>query len=252
MAVNPLTVSAIASAVPAAYQLGSGLVQGVRGMLLGGRRRPRYRIPKEITENVGLAQGAFNASSRYGLPGQGRMEDRLRGSQAASMQAIQQSQQSPAAMLTGFAAVDQNTKNALADMGVRAADFRQQNMDANMRTLMSAKNALAQYRDREFKMNRMQPWQQAMAASGALRNSAMQNIYGGLSSAANTVGAYVNRNNPMQTAGARMAGGIADNSGGGVAAQGFDAVIEALTSQPEFAGMTRDQIAQALQQLLIK
>lgn len=227
MPVDPRTISAIASAVPSVYQLGAGIVQGIRANRLGKKKRPQYVIPNEINQNVGLAQGAYNAASMYGLPGQGRIQNNLLQSQAAGMQGIAQSQQSPAAQLLGYSSLNQNTNNALANVGVQAANFRQSNMMNTMQGLMSAKQALAAYRDKEFEMNQLRPFQDAMAASGALRAGSMQNVYGAIGGLANTAANYINR--PPQD---------------GATTQGLEKIIATLRN----AGVDETEITNLLQQ----
>lgn len=236
---DPLTISAIASAAPAVLQ---GIQSGIQGLRAGRirNRRPTYNIPKEIYDNVATATGAYNAASMYGMPGQGRIQNNIAGSQASSNQAIMQSQQSPAAMLAGLSSVNQNTSNAMANLGADAARFRQSNMDNTRLGMLSAKQALAAYKDREFEINKMKPFQDAMFAQGALRGASQQNLYGAVSSLANTAGQYATRGGfkqPSQT----MA--VASTvPGTGVGTQGRDAVINTLINTPEYAGMTREQV----------
>lgn len=192
---NPLAVSAILGAVPAAYQMGTAISQGVKARRLGKKKRPEYVIPGEINDNVDLAKGAYNAASMYGLPGQGRIQNQLMSSQAQAQEGIMQSQQNPASMLLGLSSVNQNTNNSIADLGVNAAQFRQQNMDSTRQGLMSAKQVLAQYRDMEFEKNKMEPFRNAMQAAAALRAGSITNIGGALGSLANTAGKYINKGN---------------------------------------------------------
>jgi len=131
----------------------------------------------------------------YGLPGQGRIQNQLMSSQAQAQEGIMQSQQNPASMLLGLSSLNQNTNNSIADLGVNAAQFRQQNMDSTRQGLMSAKQVLAQYRDMEFEKNKMEPFRNAMQAAAALRAGSITNIGGALGSLANTAGKYINKGN---------------------------------------------------------
>ena len=251
---NPLAVSAILGAVPAAYQMGTAISQGVKARRLGKKKRPEYVIPGEINDNVDLAKGAYNAASMYGLPGQGRIQNQLMSSQAQAQEGIMQSQQNPASMLLGLSSVNQNTNNSIADLGVNAAQFRQNNMYNTQGRLIGANEALARYKDKEFELNKLKPFQDAMQASGALRAGATTNMYGALSSLANTAGQAVNRGS-APSGGA----GIPPMSTGGIATgqtamgQGSaNAQFEALKNMPEYAGMTDDEIKNALYSMLQK
>ena len=240
-AIAPAVAAAIISAAPALLQLGQGIAQGGRAGKIKGNR-PMYGTPNEILQNEKDAKAAYNASTAYGLPGQGRIQNNFMQGQANTLNAIKQSQQTPAAQLIGIAASDANTKNSMADLGVNAAQMRQQNMDNARMGLISARQALAAYRDREFEINRMKPFTDAMAAKGALRGAAQQNIYGGVASLANTAGNYnaANggfKNKPVATT------GIVTDSGTGAAAQGREAIIDALMNTPEYSGMSREEVA---------
>lgn len=256
MAISPLAASAILGAVPAAYQLGTGISQDIKARRLGKKKRPEYVIPGEITNNVGLAKGAYNAASAYGLPGQGRIENNLMRSQAQAQEGILQSQQNPSASLLGLTAVNQNTNNAVADLGVNAAQFRQGNMDNTRQGLMSANQVLAQYRDMEFEKNRMEPFRNAMQAAAALRAGSISNIHGSLGSLANTAGQFINKSpsggsTPPSTATPPIASGqIGQQTAMGQSSS--TAIFDALKNSPQFAGMTDEEIAQQIQSLLQK
>jgi hypothetical protein len=177
---DPITGAAALSAVGSLYQLGTGIQQGIRGRRLGRTPRPNYNIPNEITDNVNLAKKAYNASTAYGIPGQGKIEAANNRSAANAMEGIKQSQQSPAAILAGYASIDQNSKNTNADLGFKAAQFRANEMNAARGTLMGANRILAQYRDQQFNTNQMQPYNNTMNAAAALRQGAITNTYGAL------------------------------------------------------------------------
>lgn len=247
MPIDPLTASAILGAVPAVYQMGTGISQGIKARRLGKKKRPEYVVPGEITDNVNLARGAYNASSMYGLPGQGRIQNQLMGSQAQAQEGIMQSQQNPSSMLLGLSSLNQNTNNAIANLGVNAAQFRQSNMMNTQGRLMGANEALARYKEKEWELNKLKPFQDAMQASGALRSGAITNTYGALSSLANTAGNFVNK-------GSAPSGGIPAHSTGGIATGGASSqtMFDALKNMPEFAGLTDEQIQQQLASLLQK
>lgn len=224
MPIDPLTASAVISAVPALYQAGSGIVQSITGKKLRSKR-PKYNIPGEAFQNLNDATSAYNASTAYGLPGQGRIQNNLLQSQASAQQGIMQSQQSPSAQLLGLTAVNANTNRTMADLGINSAQFRQQNMNQMRAGMMSAREALARYRDREFELNKLNPFMDEMYAKGALRGSSMQNVYGGLTSLANTAGQFINRQSPSTTTPTTTP--IATGQGG-LGAQGRERIVQQL------------------------
>lgn len=175
-AIAPLVAAALISSAPALLQAGQGISQGIRAKKLGNMKSPMYTVPQPITDNVRAAQMAYAA----GLPGQGRIENNIGQNTAAANQAIIQSQQSPAAMLAGISSVNQNANNAIADLGVNAAQYRA----SQLNSLMSARDALARYQDRQFEINKLRPFEQQMAAASALRGASQQNLHGAAQSAA--------------------------------------------------------------------
>lgn len=172
MAVNPALITGGAQAAFGLYQLG-------KAAQFAKKPRPNYNIPDAINNNVNLAKNAYGTSTMYGLPGEGKILNTLGKSQANSINAINQSQQSPAAMLAGISSVDANSKNAIAGLGVDAAKFRLNNMNSTRGQLMGANNILAQYKDKEFKYDQDDPYQASMAAASALRNGGINNVFGG-------------------------------------------------------------------------
>lgn len=240
MAIAPAVAAALISAAPALLQMGQGIAQGVNAGKIKNKR-PMYGTPAEILQNEKDAKAAYNAASAYGLPGQGRIQNNISNQQANTINAITQTQSSPSSVLAGIASADANSKNAMANLGVDAAQFRQQNLNNTRLGLMSARQALAAYRDREFEINKMKPFTDAMAAKGALRGAAQQNIYGGVTSLANTYGNIQGAGGLRQTPVPAASGQLATENG--VQAQGQDAVIDALMTTPEYAGMSREQVA---------
>lgn len=193
MALSPLAISAGLSGLSSLYQLGTGIQQGIRGRRLGRADRPWYNIPEEINKNVDLAKNAYGASTLYGLPGQGTITSNNDRATASAARGMNESQQSPASLLAGYAALDQNTKNTNANLGVQAAQYRANQMNATRGQLMGANRVLAQYKDTAFNTNYMQPYQNKMNASAALRQSAITNTFGAINNLGSAAGQYMLR-----------------------------------------------------------
>ena len=241
----PLALAAIAAA-PAIYQGATGIVQGIRGRKLAKKtKRPVYEIPQEILANQKLAKNAYSAASAYGLPGQGRIQAGMDQSQANAARGISMSQQSPSSQLLGYAALDQNSKNAANQLGVQSATFRQGNMDRTRQGLMGANGILAQYKDKQYDENSKRPFEATMTAISALRKGSIENIYGGLSSLANTAGALLNRGGTGGGGtGAKSTGSI--NSGQPSQFEGnYAEEINRLRSLPGFSWMSDEQFYKA-------
>jgi len=240
-----LAAVAALKAIPAAYQLGTGIVQGVRARRMAkNAKRPVYEIPKEILDNHGIAKRAYGAASMYGLPGQGRIQAGMDQQTAGSARNIAMSQQSPSAQLMGYAALDQNSKNAQNNLGIQSAQFRQGNMDRTRGGLMNANQILAQYKDKAFDYNKTKPFEATMAAISALRAGAIQNIYGGLSAGADIAAGAVSRS-PQKAAGGMTGGGSLDRASTGISTgqpTSFDAdyasQLSAMRNSPRFAHLS--------------
>lgn len=209
---DPLLASSLLSLAPSVFEGGSGIGQLFRAKNYDSAR-PTYNTPQPVNDNVTLAKRLYNAANSYGLPGQGRIEAKIDESSAGARRGIENSQQDPASMLLGYSAVDKNTKDSYADLGVKAANFRNQNISNTASRLMGANNVLAQYKDREFDWNEKQPYEADMRMASALRNAGMQNILTGITGAADTGASYAIRQPGSD--GNRMAdpnGGVADAS----------------------------------------
>ena len=176
------------SAIAAGVQLGKAGIDAYRAHQFGKAKRPLYSVPDAINKNTALANNAYGASTLYGLPGQGRIENKLNAQTAGTANQIQQSQQSPSAILAGLAALDQNSKNSMADVGLQAAKYRAGQMNTTRGQLINANNTLAHYQDKAWDWNQKSPYMASMAAASALRGSAQQNLWNGVQSGIGALG----------------------------------------------------------------
>jgi len=246
-----LGAAAALASLGSLYQLGTGIQQGIRGRRLGKAERPWYNIPTEITKNAQLAQNAYGASTLYGLPGQGAITSANDRATAGAMRGMNESQQSPASLLAGYAALDQNTKNSNANLGVQAAQYRANQMNATRGQLMGANRVLAQYKDQYFNNNYMEPYQNKMNASAALRQAAITNTYGGLNGLGSAAGQMLLRQGGgtgtgTQGIGAPPSQGIATGAPSQMYSNGQMKAAQALANTPEYQGMSVDQIIEML------
>lgn len=250
MALSPLAISAGLSGLSSLYQLGTGIQQGVRGRRLGRADRPWYNIPEEINKNVDLAKNAYGSSTMYGLPGQGTITSNNDRATAQAARGMNESQQSPASLLAGYAALDQNTKNTNANLGVQAAQYRANQMNATRGQLMGANRVLAQYKDTAFNTNYMQPYQNKMNASAALRQSAITNTYGAINNLGSAAGQYMLRKGGDTTqgiTGGAPSQGIATGAPSQMYSDGLRNAAQALMNSPQYQGMSEEEIIQMLQ-----
>lgn len=173
----------VANSLFGAFQLMRGLSQANRN------KRPEYNIPQEIGQNLNQAQmlaqqglpmeqynramANIDRNAAFGLRG---MSDRRGG-------------------LVGLADLNQTTNDAYNNLAMQDAQARMN----NIAQLYNARSTMANYRDKAFEINQMQPYlQQAQAAQG-MQGAGLQNIMGGLQGIGNMASsqAYYNALNPM-------------------------------------------------------
>lgn len=183
-----------------------GVYQLAKAAQFAKKPRPNYIVPKEITDNANMAKSAYGASTMYGLPGQGKVLAGMYRNQANSLNAINQSQQSPTAMLGGIAAVDANTKNAANTLGMNAANFRANQMRQTRGEVYNTGGILASYKDKAFKYNQDDPYQASMAAASAMRGAAINNLFGAGTAVAGAVGTGGKKTPNTTTTGSPNAG----------------------------------------------
>lgn len=154
-------------------KIGVGLSQRRKAKDLAKTPRPSYEIPNSLKQLLGATK--FEAGN-YGLPGQGQIENKMARQGAASTNAILRSQQSPAAMLAGITAVDQNQKAGVADLGVQAAQYR----DQKQGQYYDALGMMANEEKAQFEWDKKNRYLNAMAASSAMQNASLSNIMTGI------------------------------------------------------------------------
>ena len=152
-------------------QAAMGVGQAVAGFIQKKNlTRPEYHIPPEIEKNMSEAE----LMSYYGMPD---------AQKAEYMQNIQRSTQSALRGISdrkggiGAVSVAQQTEQD-AYMNLLSADVQQRMQ--NIQTAQSMRQTMAQYRDKAFEINEMQPYEQDYAEAQSLIGAGMQNVMGGL------------------------------------------------------------------------
>lgn len=177
----PLPLVALAAAaVPELVKLGVGASQKAKSKrLIKNNPLPtlNYPIPKEVYENL---MAAKNMAGQFGLPGQGQIENNMTESSANALYKASQVQQSPAAIMAGATAMNNDLMGQQADLGVEAAEYK----DQKLAQYFGANNQLADAKQRKFEQewdwNQAQPYLSAMSAASALREGGARNAYSGL------------------------------------------------------------------------
>tara|TARA_R110001592_G_scaffold1340_1_gene7933 strand:- start:14661 stop:15245 length:585 start_codon:yes stop_codon:yes gene_type:complete len=161
------------SAVPTVAQAGLGIYQTIKGnRLANSMNRPVYNIPQEILDNLTDSQ----IQALRGMPAEQKQQyiDNVMRSQQASFGALGDRK----AGLAGIAGVQQNAIDGYRNMLSMDAQQRQTNEQA----LQGVRSNLAEYKDKEFQMNQMNPYQETMQAAEAMKGAGIQNLMGGVTS----------------------------------------------------------------------
>jgi len=174
-----MAVAAGASALGSLFQTGLGVSQLIkaRQYRMG---RPTYEIPDEVSQGLGLRQQLLNAR----MPGAAEAERNIYESGAASLANAQQGAMDSASLLASAAGNQGAMNRALRKLSIQ----EDQDYERRVQGLERQQSQMAQYRDKEFDINKMQPYQEAAATRSALIQGGLQNVAGGIQSAGATAG----------------------------------------------------------------
>jgi hypothetical protein len=168
-----MALSAVLSAIPAVVQAGTGIYQAYQGnKLANSMERPDYSIPQEVLDNLTDSQ----IQALRGLPEEQRqqyMENIMRSAQT-SISALGDRKGG----LAGMSSVQQQQNDAYKNL----LSIDAQKREENERNLQATRNTMSEYKDKQFQMNEMQPFQDTMAAAEGMQGAGIQNIMGGVTS----------------------------------------------------------------------
>lgn len=156
-----------------------GLVGGITGffqkrkakkLLREAGEQPTYSIPQEILNNQKNAELAANE----GLPSQ-QYSNAMKNIQASQANALSGAMDRKSALMA-LPKIQQQANNAYANLDVADANARMQ----NRKTLYDVGSQTAQYRDKAYQINQLQPWQRKYSYAQQLLGAGNQNFTGGL------------------------------------------------------------------------
>lgn len=171
----PLSIlGGLTSAVPAAYQLFTGLKQQAKaGIGLSRLKRPEYNTPEEALRSMNIAQNRY--ADKF-MPGQGSYMDRVE-QQAANAFAQSSEAGNPFALIAN---IQGQAANQLRDINTQSVNQQM----ANEKAYQQALGQIADYRDQEWQINKFAPYRDKYNEFRDMYGAARQNIYGGLDSLA--------------------------------------------------------------------
>ncbi len=169
---SPLVTSALFAGVPALAKMGVGIGQKIKANKLSKTPRPVYQRPGEIDKYV---QSSLSRSASPRIAGHEAIEQKL-GAASANVMRTAQDAADPMAFLGAVSSAKGREQDAILDLGIAGAQDKARREEAANQALLTG----AQYKDKEFEINELMPYQQAKAAESALRESGTQNLIGGI------------------------------------------------------------------------
>ena len=160
-------------ALIAGTQAAVGIGQAVAGYSkLKNLTRPEYQIPSEIEQNMSEAE----LMSYYGMP-DAQKQSYMQNIQRSGQQALSGTADRKGG-LGMVSAIQQNQQDSYSNL--LSADVQQRMQ--NIQNAQNMRSVMADYKDKAFQMNEMQPYQQDYAEAQGLIGAGMQNFMGGLQS----------------------------------------------------------------------
>jgi len=153
-----------------------GLFNGI-GQLLKAKRmnpvRPEYEIPQETKDILGLRQSLLNA----GLPGEQQATQDIYITQANAIANAARGASDQGQYLGLLGMAQGSTNRALNNLAVQRA----QNYQANVSGLENAQRVMAAAEDKQWELNKYDPYLMQLQRKYQLQNAGNQNIESGLS-----------------------------------------------------------------------
>lgn len=167
--IAPLAIMAAAQGIPFLINTVKGISQAHKAKKLAETPRPEYQIPDALLKSVNNAK--FISSMRE-LPGQNLMEGRVGQNLSRGIQDLKDVSSSPAELAANVSRMYSGSNDAINNIGMAAG----QNWLNNQAGFRQALNQLAGAQDRQWQINKFDPYANDMAASAALREGAFRNI----------------------------------------------------------------------------
>lgn len=167
--------------------IAGGLIGGITGffqkrkgkqLLKAAGEQPIYNIPQEILRNQ--KQAELNAQE--GMPSQ-QYNNAMKNIQRSQTNALASSMDRRSALMA-LPRLQQQANDAYGNLDAQSAQMRRQ----NQQTLYNIGNTTAQYRDKAWNTNELQPWQRKYSYAQNLIGAGNQNFTAGLEKLVGGVG----------------------------------------------------------------
>lgn len=174
--------------------IAGGLLGGVTGyfqkkkakkLLQANGEQPLYNIPQEILRNQKTAE----LNAQEGLPSQ-QYNNAMKNIQESQRSALSSSIDRRSALMA-LPRIQRAANSAYGNLDAQDAQARRQ----NQQTLYNVGNTTAQYRDKAWNTNELQPWQRKYNYGMQLMGAGNQNLTGGIDKIASGAGLLIGGGN---------------------------------------------------------
>lgn len=172
-------------AIPAIAKFAKAGHQANQAKKLAKTERPKYDIPEAVKQAVASAR--LQAGNTQ-LPGQNLAEQKLGQNTSNAIAELKNVSNNPNDLATNVARLYQGQMGQQNNLNIAAA----QNFNDNQGMLRDQLGMLGQYQDKEWDINKFQPYKNNMAASSALREGAYRNAMSGVTDVASGLSGYGN------------------------------------------------------------
>lgn len=159
--------------------MAGGLIGGITGylqtrkakrLLNAAGEQPLYNIPQEILRNQKTAE----LNAQEGMPSQ-QYNNAMKNIQESQRNALSGAIDRRSALMA-LPGIQRAANSAYGNLDAQSAQIRRQ----NQQTLYNVGNTTAQYRDKAWNTNQLQPWQRKYNYGMQLLGAGNQNLTGGL------------------------------------------------------------------------
>lgn len=159
--------------------IAGGLVGGITGLIQKKKAKrllkeageqPLYQIPQEILRNQKMAE----LNAQKGMPSE-QYNNAMKNIQRAQTNALSGAIDRRSALMA-LPRIQQQATDAYGNLDVQDAQMRRQ----NQQTLYGIGNTTAQYRDKAYNTNQLQPWQRKYNYAQSLLGAGNQNFLSGI------------------------------------------------------------------------
>lgn len=160
--------------IPGFAQGALGVGQTIAGLIQNNNigSQPLYKMSGEFDNVLNMYQSLVNSN----MPGYDQLRTDLNQSQADSIRAAENAATSPNQLLEAAIRSQVQRDQGSRDLNIYNALFRLENIDR----VADARYAIAAEEEKEFMMNKLDPWLRDKEVAESMTGAGLQNIFGAL------------------------------------------------------------------------